>query len=103
MARNLHPVRVGCSGWNYASWRGTFYPRGIPARRWLESYADSFSTVEVNATFYRLAKRESVAHWVQQTPAHFVFSVKASRYLTHVKRLAGIERGVNASTRRLTH
>jgi len=94
VARSLHPVRVGCSGWNYASWRGTFYPRGIPARRWLESYAGSFSTVEVNVTFYRLAKRESVAHWVQQTPAHFLFSVKASRYLTHVKRLADIERGV---------
>ena len=51
----LEPVRIGCSGWNYASWRETFYPPGLPARRWLEHYATLFDTVEVNATFYRLA------------------------------------------------
>jgi uncharacterized protein YecE (DUF72 family) len=87
-------VHVGCSGWNYTSWRGVVYEPGVPARRWLETYAASFDTVEVNATFYRLATRESVARWVQQTPAHFLFAVKASRYLTHVKRLSGIEQGV---------
>jgi len=94
LARGLHPVHVGCSGWNYASWRETFYEAGVPERRWLENYAASFDTVEVNATFYRLPTRESVANWVRQTPARFLFAVKASRYLTHVKRLAGIEGGV---------
>jgi uncharacterized protein YecE (DUF72 family) len=87
-------VHVGCSGWNYRDWRGTFYPAGMPASRWLAHYAETFDTVEVNSTFYRLAKREVVARWVQQTPPDFVFTVKSSRYLTHMKRLTDMERGV---------
>ena len=83
----MRPVHVGCSGWNYSDWRETVYPRGVPAKRWLEHYATLFDTVEVNATFYRLPKRETVAHWVEVTPDHFVFTIKASRYLTHIKRL----------------
>jgi len=89
-----HPVRVGCSGWNYRSWRGELYPQGLPTSRWLERYAERFDTVEVNATFYRLASRESVARWVEQTPSKFMFVVKASRYLTHVRRLTDIGAGV---------
>jgi uncharacterized protein YecE (DUF72 family) len=81
-------VRVGCSGWQYRDWRGAFYPDGLPQRRWLEHYATVFDTVEVNATFYRLARAEAVARWVEQTPPGFTFTVKASRYLTHVRRLA---------------
>jgi uncharacterized protein YecE (DUF72 family) len=91
----LQPIRVGTSGWNYADWRERFYPRGLPARRWLEHYARSFDTVEVNATFYRLASRDAVRGWAEQTPPGFVFSVKASRYLTHMKRLTDMERGVH--------
>jgi uncharacterized protein YecE (DUF72 family) len=87
-------LRIGCSGWNYQSWRGTFYPKGLPASRWLEHYASVFDTVEVNTTFYRLARRDSVARWVQQTPEDFVFAVKASRYLTHMKRLTDLGRGL---------
>jgi uncharacterized protein YecE (DUF72 family) len=91
-----HPIRVGCSGWQYADWREAFYPRGCPQRRWLEHYATVFDTVEVNTTFYRLTKAETVARWVQQTPRGFTFAVKGSRYLTHMKRLkdpgAGIDR-----------
>jgi uncharacterized protein YecE (DUF72 family) len=87
-------VRIGCSGWNYASWRGTFYPEGLPARRWLEHYASVFDTVEVNATFYRLQKREAVARWVEQTAPEFCFAVKSSQYLTHMKRLTDMDRGV---------
>lgn len=83
----MRPVHVGCSGWNYSDWRETVYPKGTPAKRWLEHYATLFDTVEVNATFYRLPKRETVAHWVAVTPDHFVFTIKASRYLTHIKRL----------------
>jgi uncharacterized protein YecE (DUF72 family) len=66
----------------------------VPARRWLAHYATLFGTVEVNNTFYRLAKPSAVANWVAETPPDFVFAVKASRYLTHVKRLADIEQGI---------
>jgi len=90
----VRPVRVGCSGWNYAHWRERVYPRGCPPSRWLEFYAELFDTVEVNATFYRLPRREAVARWAEQTPDGFVFAVKASRYLTHVKRLLDLEQGV---------
>jgi len=87
-------VRIGTSGWNYASWRETFYPPGLPARRWLEHYATVFDTVEINATFYRLAKPPAVANWVQQTPPEFVFAAKSSRFLTHMKRLTDMDRGL---------
>ena len=76
----MKPVHVGCSGWNYKDWRGLVYPKGVPANRWLEHYATLFDTVEVNSTFYRLARRDAVARWVQQTPGDFVFALKASRY-----------------------
>jgi uncharacterized protein YecE (DUF72 family) len=81
-------VRIGCSGWSYAAWRGSVYPSGLPQGRWLEHYATLFDTVEVNATFYRLPKRTMVEGWANRTPPGFLFAVKASRYLTHVKRLA---------------
>ncbi|HEV7460608.1 MAG TPA: DUF72 domain-containing protein, partial [Solirubrobacteraceae bacterium] len=90
----MAPVHIGCSGWNYADWRERVYPRGLPPRRWLSHYATLFDTVEVNSTFYRLASRDAVASWVEQTPDHFVFALKASRYLTHVKRLADLDPGV---------
>jgi uncharacterized protein YecE (DUF72 family) len=89
-----HEVRIGCSGWNYASWRETFYPPRLPARRWLEHYATVFDTVEVNATFYRLAKPDAVANWVAQTPDAFLFAAKSSRFLTHMKRLTDMDQGV---------
>jgi uncharacterized protein YecE (DUF72 family) len=90
----VKPVRIGCSGWNYAHWRERVYPKGLPTRRWLEHYASLFDTVEVNATFYRLPTRSAVAGWVEQTPDSFLFTVKASRYLTHIKRLTDMESGV---------
>jgi uncharacterized protein YecE (DUF72 family) len=91
----VRPVRVGCSGWNYRHWREVVYPAGLPARRWLEHYATLFDTVEVNATFYRLPTRKAVAGWAAQTPDDFVFAVKASRYLTHVRRLRDIAAGAS--------
>jgi uncharacterized protein YecE (DUF72 family) len=97
----LHPVHVGCSGWNYKDWREVIYPKGLPANRWLERYSSLFDSVEVNATFYRLVSREAVARWVKETPAQFVFAVKASRYLTHVKRLTGIAEGTSRFYERL--
>ena len=88
------PVRVGCSGWNYQDWRGRLYPEGLAQRRWLARYATRFDTVEVNSTFYRLARPAAVARWVEETPDDFRFTVKASRYLTHVRRLQDTGRGV---------
>jgi uncharacterized protein YecE (DUF72 family) len=90
----MKPVHVGCSGWNYRDWRGRVYPPGLPASGWLEHYATLFDTVEVNSTFYRLASRDAVARWVEQTPDRFTFALKASRYLTHIKRLTNLEQGV---------
>jgi uncharacterized protein YecE (DUF72 family) len=90
----LRPVHIGCSGWNYRDWRDRFYPPRTPATRWLEHYARVFDTVEVNATFYRLASETAARHWVEQTPPRFIFAVKASRYLTHIRRLRDIKRGV---------
>jgi uncharacterized protein YecE (DUF72 family) len=90
----MKPVRIGCSGWNYPHWRERVYPRGVPQRRWLAHYATLFDTVEVNNTFYRLPRREAVAAWVQETPDDFLFAVKASRFLTHMKRLTDMGRGV---------
>src|SRR5437588_4676665 len=90
----MNEVRVGCSGWMYDDWRGRLYPEREPKRRWLERYAEHFDTVEVNSTFYRLARRDAVEGWVKQTPPDFVFAVKASRYLTHIKRLVDVRQGV---------
>jgi uncharacterized protein YecE (DUF72 family) len=90
----MKPVRIGCSGWMYDDWRGRLYPAGLGKKRWLERYADVFDTVEVNSTFYRLASRDAVADWVARTPRDFVFAVKASRYLTHYKRLTDLDKGI---------
>ena len=90
----MRPVRIGCSGWNYPHWRETVYPKGLSTRQWLAYYSELFDTVEVNTTFYRLPRRESVAAWVAETPPGFLFAVKASRYLTHMKRLTDLGRGV---------
>jgi uncharacterized protein YecE (DUF72 family) len=81
------PLLVGTSGWQYQDWRGAFYPAGVPVSRWLEQYAANFPTVENNGTFYRLARPETFAQWRERTPPGFVMAVKASRYLTHIRRL----------------
>ncbi|KAB2349630.1 DUF72 domain-containing protein [Actinomadura rudentiformis] len=78
---------IGTSGWQYADWRGVLYPSGLAQRRWLERYAESFTTVENNNAFYRLPKRETFESWRDRTPDGFVMAVKASRFLTHMKRL----------------
>ncbi|MGB8002705.1 MAG: DUF72 domain-containing protein [Gaiellaceae bacterium] len=99
-ASRSRPVRIGCSGWNYESWKDEFY-EGKPAREWLRHYARHFDTVEVNNTFYRLPLVTSVARWVEETPPDFLFAVKASRYLTHVKRLTDLGDGVRRYYERL--
>jgi uncharacterized protein YecE (DUF72 family) len=97
----MKAIRVGCSGWNYADWRGVLYPPGCPQRRWLARYAEVFDTVELNTTFYRLPSVDAVRGWVAQTPPGFTFAVKSSRYLTHMKRLTDMERGVARLLERL--
>jgi uncharacterized protein YecE (DUF72 family) len=87
----LKPVRVGCSGWVYPHWRERFYPKGLPQRQWLAYYAEHFDTVEINSTFYRLPKESAVQGWLEHSPPGFVFAVKASRYLTHIKRLKTLD------------
>lgn len=78
---------VGTSGWQYRDWRGRFYPPTLPQKAWLEHYAARFDTVEVNNSFYRLPPPEVFADWAARTPDGFVVVAKASRYLTHLKRL----------------
>ncbi|HXF82241.1 MAG TPA: DUF72 domain-containing protein [bacterium] len=80
-------LRIGTSGWVYPHWRERFYPRGLPQARWLEYYARRFPTVEVNNSFYRLPAAAVFAAWRERTPPRFIFAVKASRFITHVKRL----------------
>jgi len=80
-------VYVGTSGWQYRDWRGSFYPTRLAQSRWLEHYAANFAVVEVNNTFYRLPERSTFEEWAARTPTDFVVAMKASRYLTHIRRL----------------
>src|SRR3981081_1036664 len=80
-------VRIGISGWRYAPWRGKFYPAKLPHRRELAYAASIFPSVEINGTFYSLQRPENFAKWAAETPEGFVFSVKGSRFLTHMLRL----------------
>ncbi|HEX2127605.1 MAG TPA: DUF72 domain-containing protein [Solirubrobacterales bacterium] len=90
----MRSVRVGCAGWAYKEWRGPFYPEKLPQREWLRHYSAAFETVEVNSTFYRLPSEKTVKEWVEQSPGGFGFAVKASRYITHVKKLNSPEKYV---------
>jgi uncharacterized protein YecE (DUF72 family) len=77
---------IGTSGWNYKNWKNDFY-NGVKQKEWLEHYSNIFKAVEVNATFYRLLKHDTLQSWYNRTPQEFAFAVKGSRYLTHIKRL----------------
>ena len=81
-------ILIGTSGYNYPHWwNGVFYPSDLPQRKWLEYYAEYFDTVELNVSFYRLPKKEVFEGWYKRTPKHFLFAVKGSRFITHIKRL----------------
>jgi uncharacterized protein YecE (DUF72 family) len=84
-------IRVGISGWTYAGWRGDFYPEGLVQRRELAYAAGRVSTVEINGSFYSLQRPTSYAGWRDQTPEDFVFAVKGGRFITHMKKLRGVE------------
>jgi uncharacterized protein YecE (DUF72 family) len=81
-------IRIGCSGWSYPHWRKRFYPAKLPAREHFAFYAQHFNTVELNNSFYRQPPRERFTAWAEQAPPDFLFAVKGSRYVTHIKRLA---------------
>jgi len=80
-------ARVGCSGWQYKHWRGNFYPATLPQKAWLDYYVQQFDTVEINNTFYRLPEASSFQEWRRRAPRRFEYAVKASRFLTHMKKL----------------
>lgn len=84
-------VRIGISGWRYAPWRGIFYPQGLRQADELAFAAERFDSVEINGSFYSLQRPESYATWRDATPEKFVFAVKGSRYITHMKRLRDVD------------
>lgn len=84
-------VEIGISGWTYKGWKGTFYPEKLPAREELSFASRELPTIEINGTFYSLQRPSSYQHWYDLTPEGFVFSVKANRYITHIKRLKDVE------------
>ena len=83
-SENIH---IGTSGWHYPDWVGPFYPRGMKEAEFLPYYARRLSTVEINNTFYHLPTHETLIRWRDETPEDFLFTCKASRYLTHMKKL----------------
>jgi uncharacterized protein YecE (DUF72 family) len=88
-------VRIGCSGWSYPHWRKRFYPEKLPAREHFAFYAQHFDTVELNNSFYRQPPRERFVGWREQAPPGFLFAVKGSRYITHIKRLAVEQKSID--------
>lgn len=87
-------IHLGTSGYSYQHWRGVLYPEGLPCSQWLSQYAAVFSTVELNATFYRLPTARAAECWRQGTPDGFLFAAKGSRFLTHMKRLTDVDQGL---------
>ncbi len=87
MSKGKPDIRIGTSGWYYGHWAGLFYPEGLPKSKWFGYYVKHFDTVEINNTFYQLPKPISVKKWYAQAPTDFVYSVKANRFITHIKKL----------------
>jgi uncharacterized protein YecE (DUF72 family) len=90
MAKSRCDIRIGTSGWYYNHWSGRFYPAELPKSKWFEYYAGSFNTVEINNTFYHLPQAKSVQRWHKLAPKGFVYTVKANRYITHIKKLKDV-------------
>lgn len=91
MRKHSGDIRIGISGWTYKPWRGVFYPQGLPQKKELSYAAEHFRSIEINGTFYGLQRPSSFAAWYDATPDDFVFAVKGSRYITHMRRLKDIE------------
>lgn len=87
MISAIHHTHIGCSGYYYSSWKNKFYPEGLPSAKWLEYYSSVFNALELNSTFYRQPQLSALKKYAGVVPNGFVFAVKMSRYLTHIKRL----------------
>jgi uncharacterized protein YecE (DUF72 family) len=87
MSKPACDIRIGTSGWYYDHWKERFYPAGLAKNKWLEHYAQHFDTVEINNTFYHLPRQQTVQRWHKLAPKHFLYAVKANRYITHIKKL----------------
>ena len=86
-------VRIGISGWRYRGWRGVFYPPKLPQRTELAFAAENFNSTEINGTHYSLQRPECFTQWASETPDDFIFAVKGSRFITHMKKLTNVEAG----------
>jgi uncharacterized protein YecE (DUF72 family) len=100
---NLDRIRVGCSGWQYKHWRGDLYPAELPTSRWFEHYARLFDTVEINNSFYRWPPPATFGKWRDQAPPGFLYAVKASRFLTHMKKLKDPEEPIGRTFENVRH
>ena len=87
---------IGTSGFYYSQWIGKFYPNNIPKTEWLTFYARKFSSLEINSSFYRLPKEKTLKAWYEKTPSYFKFSLKASKYITHTKKLRNVKEDVES-------
>jgi uncharacterized protein YecE (DUF72 family) len=88
-------VFIGTSGWNYKHWVGTFYPADLRQRQQLEYYTQHFDTIEINNSFYRMPSKENLVAWHDKTPGNFIFSIKANRYITHMKKLKDVKQSTD--------
>ena len=102
MTRSRGRLLIGTSGWIYKHWKGNFYPPDLPASAYLRYYAEHFPTVEINYSFYKLPAREDFETWRDETPDGFLFAVKASRFLTHLKKLRDPDEPLHRLFDRLT-
>lgn len=94
MSRTKSCICIGTSGWYYDHWKERFYPAGMAKSKWFVHYAGHFDTVEINNTFYNLPKEQTIRTWHDRAPEDFLYSVKASRYITHIKRLKEVDEGL---------
>jgi len=91
MTRKTYQIKIGTSGWFYQHWIERFYPKELHKSEWFKYFCGHFDTVEINNTFYHLPKQKTVENWQKVSPKNFIFAVKASRFITHIKRLKGID------------
>ncbi|MGK5595296.1 MAG: DUF72 domain-containing protein [Parachlamydiaceae bacterium] len=98
----MSAIYIGTSGWSYQHWKENFFPNKLPTTKWLNYYAQTFPTVEINTTFYHLPLEKTVVNWYQQVPSQFLFAVKASRYITHIKRLRNCQESVDLFMKKIS-
>ena len=101
--KDSEKLRIGTSGWHYDHWQGPFYPTDLPGEHWLDWYSQRLSSVEINNSFYQLPKAETIQNWRKSTPEDFIFSVKASRYITHMKKLSDPHKPLKKFLNRANH